>query len=260
MQAETVATAAGGPYAGTNDDDVLWSVFAGRGMGYFAAALDGNDIEPVANFSLPPAAGAPTGTLTGTVTAVDGGRPVTGARVEIGGHNSGLGSDLAATTGVDGKYTLSGVPNGTYPYVFVGGPGYDRVVVEDVAVSGTTTRNFALRRNWAQRDGGGSVSSFSPPDLSGFGCGPTGAIDGSQATRLGEHVAHQQPGPGRREAGHGQAPEGDHALAVLGRPGRDLRRRRQRVGRQLQDRDLDERHDVHAGERSGTFTATRTTR
>jgi extracellular elastinolytic metalloproteinase len=196
LQAETVATAAGGPFAGSDDDDVLWQTFANRGMGYFAAAVDGNDVNPIANSSLPPAPGAPKGTLTGTVTMQDGGAPAAGARVEIGGHNSGLSSDLAATTGSDGKYTISGVPNGTYPYVFVGGNGYDRVRANDVEVNGTTTRNFTVRRNWAQRDGGGTVDSFSAPDLSGSGCGPQGAIDGSQATGWGSTSPSSSQGPG----------------------------------------------------------------
>jgi extracellular elastinolytic metalloproteinase len=196
MQAETVATAAGGPFAGSNDDDVLWATFAKRGMGYFAAALDGDDVSPIANFSLPPAPGAPHGTLTGTVTMTDGGSPASGARVEIGGHNSGLGSDLAATAGPTGAYTIANVPNGTYPYVFVGGPGFDRAVTANVTVTGTTTRNFTARRNWAVQDGGGTVDSFSPPDLSGNGCGPGGAIDGSLKKGWGSTSPTSTTGPG----------------------------------------------------------------
>ena len=45
----------------------IWTVFAHRGMGYFAGTLDGNDIKPVASFSLPPAPTAPKGTVSGTV-------------------------------------------------------------------------------------------------------------------------------------------------------------------------------------------------
>ena len=46
----------------------IWSVFATRGMGYFASADDGNDTTPLEDFSLPPAPGGPRGTITGTVT------------------------------------------------------------------------------------------------------------------------------------------------------------------------------------------------
>ena len=50
------------------------------------------------------------------------------------------------------------------------------------AVSGTTTRDLFALRNWGLASGGATVSSFSPPDLSGNGCGPAGAIDGSFTT------------------------------------------------------------------------------
>ena len=167
LQAETVATAGGGPFAGTDDDDVLWQTFAGRGLGYFAGTLDGDDVNPIANFNQPPAPGAPKGNLQGTVALQDGGGPAAGVRVEIGGHNSGFASDFAATTNASGAYTIPNVPNGTYPYVFVGGQGYDRTLVSNVTVSGATTRNFAARRNWAAAAGGGAVQTFSPPNLSG---------------------------------------------------------------------------------------------
>ena len=45
----------------------IWKVFAKRGMGYFAGSIDGDDTAPVEDFSLPPAAGTPTGSLTGRV-------------------------------------------------------------------------------------------------------------------------------------------------------------------------------------------------
>ncbi len=196
LAAERVATATGGPYAGTRDDDLLWQVFARRGMGYFAATTDGFDDAPVESFALPPAPGAPRGSLTGTVTLQDGGAAAPGARIEVAGHNSGLSSDLAATSNSSGNYTVANVPNGTYPYVFGGGPGYDRVTLSNVTVSGATTRNFVVRRNWAQRDGGGAVQSFSLPDLTSFGCGPNGAIDGAQGTGWGSTSPSSTQGPG----------------------------------------------------------------
>ena len=51
--------------------DEVWEVFRVRGMGYCAAASDGNDTEPVEDFSAPPAPGAPKGTATGVVTDSD---------------------------------------------------------------------------------------------------------------------------------------------------------------------------------------------
>ena len=42
--------------------NTIWSVFAHRGMGFFAGALDGNDSTPGEDFSTPPPDNAPTGT------------------------------------------------------------------------------------------------------------------------------------------------------------------------------------------------------
>jgi hypothetical protein len=49
----------------------------------------------------------------------------------------------------------------------------------------TTTQDFQLRRDWAALSGGGSITDFSGPDFSAFGCGPTGAIDQSQGNGWG---------------------------------------------------------------------------
>ena len=46
---------------GGADATTLWAVFAGRGMGFFAASLGGDDTAPAENFALPPAAGGPRG-------------------------------------------------------------------------------------------------------------------------------------------------------------------------------------------------------
>jgi hypothetical protein len=40
----------------------IWTVFAARGMGWFAGSVDGDDTTPVEDFSMPPAPNTPTGT------------------------------------------------------------------------------------------------------------------------------------------------------------------------------------------------------
>ena len=106
-------------YAGA-DAATLWDVFAARGMGFFAASMGGEDTAPAEDFSLPPGPEAPKGTISGRVTAVLGGGPVAGVTIGLGGVTG-----FAATTDADGRFTLGGVPEGTYPKVSAGGAGWD---------------------------------------------------------------------------------------------------------------------------------------
>ena len=151
LQAETVATAAGGPFAGTDDDDVLWQTFA------------------TAAWATSPARSTATTSPGRQLLAAAGTRRAARARSRarsrlerrrrpggrhprrIGGHNSGVPSDLAATTNASGTYTIANVPNGTYPYVFVGGHGLrPRRHVGNVDRSTAPPAQLPARRNWAQ--------------------------------------------------------------------------------------------------------------
>ncbi|HET7128993.1 MAG TPA: M36 family metallopeptidase [Gaiellaceae bacterium] len=173
-------------FSGSNHD-TIWSVFAHRGMGFFAGSLSGDDTKPVEDFSPPPAPGTPTGTLAGTVTDQDTGDPIQDVVVAFGGHASGFPGDLAGVTENDGTYEVQNVPFGSYPDVSASGAGYDTVVVPGKLTIGspTTTQDFQLRRDWAALGGGGSITDFSGPDFSAFGCGPSGAIDQSQGNGWG---------------------------------------------------------------------------
>ena len=157
-------------------------------MGFFAGAVDGDDAQPVEDFSMPPAAGTPRGSLTGTVTDQDTTAPVAGLTVGFGGHASGFAGDYVATTAADGTYTISGILPGTYPKVFAKGAGYD-TVTKTVSVSSRPTRvDWQVRRDWAASSGGGSVVSFTGPDYTPD-CGPAKLIDQSQAGGWGSDVA-----------------------------------------------------------------------
>jgi TonB-linked SusC/RagA family outer membrane protein len=86
----------------------------------------------------PAPAQAQGGTVTGVVTT-EAERPVAGARVSI------QGTQRAATTGANGRFTLTGVPAGTHTLT-ASAPGYGIQLAEGVAVTAGQTRvvNFEL--------------------------------------------------------------------------------------------------------------------
>ena len=87
--------------------DLIWSAFAGRGMGFYASVADSSDVTPIEDFNLPPAPDAPTGTVAGTVTDGDTGLPLEGITVGFGGHTTGpaFPSSLTDTTDAEGHYS-----------------------------------------------------------------------------------------------------------------------------------------------------------
>ncbi len=166
----------------------IWQVFAKRGMGYFAAAINGDDAQPVEDFSVPPAADTPRGTLTGKVTDQDTAAPVAGLTVGFGGHVSGFAGDYVATTAADGSYTIGGILPGTYAKVYAKGAGYDFVTKTLSVGARTVQENWPVRRDWSAVSGGASVVSFTGPDYTPA-CGPVQLIDQSQAGGWGSDVA-----------------------------------------------------------------------
>ncbi|WP_307628312.1 M36 family metallopeptidase [Streptomyces turgidiscabies] len=154
----------------------IWKVFAHRGMGWFAAALTGDDAQPDEDFSLPPGRNTKLVTLTGKVTDDATGTPVGGVTVSISGHASGFpGADLSALSAADGTYTIRNVPEGTYRKVYAAGGGYEPQI-RTVTVS-TGAADWTLRRNWSAASGGAEIAEFTGPDYSDSGCGPAGLID-----------------------------------------------------------------------------------
>jgi hypothetical protein len=158
----------------------IWQVFAARGMGWFAGSVDGDDTQPVEDFSMPPAASTPRGSLTGVVRDSVTNGPISGAVVAFGGHNSGFAGDYAAVTNASGQYTITGIFPGTYPKVFSRSAGYDPVVQTVSVASRVNTLNWTLRRDWAATAGGATVVDFNGVDFSLFGCGPAAMFDQSQ--------------------------------------------------------------------------------
>ncbi|MDP9383841.1 MAG: M36 family metallopeptidase, partial [Actinomycetota bacterium] len=166
---------------GGSHRDLLWSVFAARGMGFFAAAEDGADLAPVEDFSPLPDPGAPRGALGGRVIDELSGLPLAGVEVSFAGH----ATTLAARTGEDGGYRIDDVPAGRYPKLLVRGrAGYEGLAERDVAVAGgqTATRELRLRRNWAARGAGARKLSSTNDPYAQYGCGAGEAIDERRTT------------------------------------------------------------------------------
>jgi extracellular elastinolytic metalloproteinase len=162
-----------------NGANGIWAVFARRGMGFFAGAEDGSDIAPVEDFGVPPAAGGPTGVITGRVIDSVTGLPLLGVRVGIGGLDTPP-SSFVATTGANGEYAMS-VPVGTYPLVTIRGIGYDRFTARTVQVpaGGARRVDAVLRRDWAAISGGAEVTATNDDAFADFGCGVEAAFDQS---------------------------------------------------------------------------------
>jgi extracellular elastinolytic metalloproteinase len=161
---------------GGANEDAIWQVFAGRGMGYFADVQDANDTTPTESFATPPDPADGAGSLTGTVTDAVTGAPLGGVRVAFAPLDG-----LAATTDVLGQFEILDVPVGTYPRVVATRNAYGGAVVENVQIVADTEHvlDRQLRRNWASLGGGGRVHTWSGPDFTGDGCGPRHAIDQS---------------------------------------------------------------------------------
>ncbi|HEX6845083.1 MAG TPA: M36 family metallopeptidase [Actinomycetota bacterium] len=174
-------------YDGGAGLDTIWSVFAGRGMGYFASAVDADDVSPAQSFAVPPdCAVDPCGTIRGRVTDSITGEPAAGVTVAIGGHGTGFpGTDLVDRSDADGRYTIKRVPHHTYEDIIFDRWGLEPLVVHGVTVDGTETLRRSMRRDWAALDGGATIERFTRPDYSQFGCGPSGALDRSLTSGWG---------------------------------------------------------------------------
>ncbi len=178
-------------FAGAHQSQ-LWTTFAERGMGYYAAAADGSDVNPVADFEIPPdCAVDPCGSVSGTITDSVSGEPLEGVHVGVAGHMSGLGSDLGDVTDAAGTFSIDDVPFHTYGKFVVDQTGYEQATISNFKVDGAETVDREITRDWAALEGGATLVKASPPDYSDFGCGPSGAFDLSLGTGWGS----DSPGP-----------------------------------------------------------------
>ena len=188
VQADTVN------FGGANHS-AIWSVFASRGMGFFAASIDGSDVSPVEDFSTPPDCSITTcATISGKLTDKYTGKPAVGVTVGFAGLDSGFDWDLADTTDATGSFTITNIPLHTYPELLVTGGGYEPGLAVNVPVTGDLSLTAKLIRDWVSPEGGAKIGEFTPPDYSGFGCGPAQLVDLNGGTGWGSDAPNSTYG------------------------------------------------------------------
>ncbi len=203
--------------AGTNQT-ALWTVFADRGMGFFASSTS-DGIAPIEDFSTPVDCGSsPCGTISGKITDKSSGKGLSGVAVGVAGLNSGFGWDLAATTGSNGSFTIADVPFHTYPLLQVTRKAYESINLKNVVVDGDETVNGKLVRDWAALEGGAKLKKFSPPDYTDLRMWSRECLRSVARRRLGIRRGRQR----RRQQLHGSS-QGD-GEACQGHPRHELRR------------------------------------
>jgi len=170
---------------GGSHQDTIWSVFADRGMGFFADSVGGNDVHPIQNFSTPPNCPTNCFTVSGKITNRDNGDAIAGARVSFGGFTTGFPGELSDLTNSTGHYAIHNVPAHTYHRLLAGKRGFETTTQKGVSVSANKVVNMKIRRDWASISGGAKVISFTKPDYTAFGCGPKAGFDLSQASGWG---------------------------------------------------------------------------
>ena len=181
-------------FAGANET-ALWTIFAQRGMGYFAASTSG-DVDPIEDFTTPPdCATSGCATVSGTVKDKLTGKPVAGVHVSVPGLDSGFASDLADTTDGVGallhrERAVPHVPGRCCSQA----AGYEPVAAVNLPVTEDITLNAKVIRDWAAIEGGATVGKFTPPDYGAFGCGPEQLLDLNLGTGWGSDAVGSTSG------------------------------------------------------------------
>jgi extracellular elastinolytic metalloproteinase len=167
--------------------DVLWPVFARRGMGFYASTTSVTDAAPLEDFNVPPGPDAPKGDLAGTVTDSRTGLGVPDVTISLG--------PLTTHTDASGRYALT-VPQGRYSRMRYSAAGYDEHTSTPFTIAGgTAVRDISLDRDWAASAGGARISdqSIGADDEGTITCGPAAML--TQDSRHGWVMANPTPLP-----------------------------------------------------------------
>jgi extracellular elastinolytic metalloproteinase len=161
---------------GGADLELMWKVFAQRGMGEHAYTAGGEDVEPVPNFESPYIKAGDAANVTFKVLAGDESNAPVKARILIGRYATRTRqiADTDPETVIDqtdeatqGKTrnnldTASFVP-GTYEFMVVA-PGYGIHHFTQTLPAGASTLTFTLPSNWASLSRGAAVTTGASVD------------------------------------------------------------------------------------------------
>ena len=185
----------------TDDQATIWNVFRNRGMGFFASALNGDDVTPTQNFQGPPTCPATCSPVVGRITNAVTHLPLAGVLVGFGGHLSGAaatsafpGTDLLDRTDANGRFRIEDVPHHRYADLVVTKGSYEPLVLHGLLVNGIEHVLRRIYRDWASTEGGAHVVKATPPNYSVFGCGPANAFDLSSENGWGSDAPNSRFG------------------------------------------------------------------
>ena len=228
----------------------IWQVFAGRGMGFFAATEDADDTVPIESFVLPPDPARRRRLPRGRGHGRGHG---TAARRRPSVYFAGLG--FADTTDALGQYVITDVPVGNLP---PGGCVEGRVRPRH-RPKRRHCRRHGDRRRLRRPAGLGRVRRrWSHPLVHGAELHRVRLRAGARDRPVrGNGLVHRQAEP-RTDGStidHGEAARLRGRQLVRRRSGSGLRRSGQRVGPGIQDRDVEDRGQRLVDEREDrTFT------
>jgi hypothetical protein len=135
-----------------NHQDILWLEFARRGLGFNASSAGSNDLDPTADFSLPPSHSLDNAEIDFVVQAVDEGNAPVTADIYVG-HYEARANPIA--TSASGPVSIA---PGTYDLLAVA-PGYGHLRFTQTFEAGDARdANVFMPTNFASAVKGASAS------------------------------------------------------------------------------------------------------
>ena len=215
--------------------------------------------RPAEDFSTPPDPDGPTGTVTGVVTDADSGLPLAGVQVGFGGHTTDpafgdyLADDDRRRRAATRSRTCRRAPTRSSPSSPTPATTRSSRATSPSTTDATTTRDAAMRRDWAALGGGadGRVRSATTPAR------PSAAASRRPSTsrraRPGRRSTPTAPIPGNPHAGPPtvvlELPQTIDVTSFLVDPSAGCGDGASATTREYHDRDLRRRHDLPARRR-----------